>query len=59
MEARHKKAEIDYKKGMIYKDIAEKYGINTVKSWKRRHGWERNKGAFKEKSVHTKKVATG
>ncbi|NBJ71036.1 MULTISPECIES: phage terminase small subunit [Clostridia] len=57
MEARHKKAEIDYNKGMKYKDIAEKYGvsINTVKSWKRRHGWERNKGAPKEKSVHTKK----
>lgn len=42
---------------MKYKDLAEKYGvsINTIKSWKKRHGWERKKGAPKEKSVHTKK----
>ncbi|KGX88013.1 phage terminase small subunit [Pontibacillus litoralis] len=54
---KHKKAEKDYIQGMKYKDIADKYGvsINTVKSWKRRHGWERNKGAPKEKSVHTKR----
>ncbi|NBJ69027.1 MULTISPECIES: phage terminase small subunit-related protein [Clostridia] len=51
MEARHKKAEIDYNNGMKYKDIAKKYGvsINTVKSWKRRHGWERNKVANKKR----------
>ncbi|SHI01974.1 phage terminase small subunit [Virgibacillus chiguensis] len=57
MEAKHKKAEKDYIQGMKYKDIADKYevSINTVKSWKRRHGWERNKGAPKEKSVHTKR----
>ncbi|NBJ71716.1 MULTISPECIES: phage terminase small subunit [Clostridia] len=57
MEVKHKKAEQDYIQGMKYKDIAEKYevSINTVKSWKRRHGWERNKGALKEKSVHTKR----
>lgn len=50
-------AEKDYVKGMKYKEIADKYGvsINTVKSWKQRHGWERNKGAPSEKSVHTKK----
>jgi uncharacterized protein YjcR len=50
-------AEKDYVKGMKYKDIAEKYGVslNTVKSWKQRYGWERNKGAPSEKSVHTKK----
>lgn len=49
-------AEKDYVKGMKYKDIAEKYGVslNTVKSWKQRHGWTRNKGAPSEKSVHTK-----
>jgi uncharacterized protein YjcR len=53
----HKKAEADYQRGMKYKDIAEKYGvsINTVKSWKQRHGWERKKGAPSEKGVHTKK----
>ncbi|MFB8733876.1 phage terminase small subunit-related protein [Bacillus sp. SL00103] len=30
---------------MKYKDLAEKYGvsINTIKSWKKRHGWERKK----------------
>lgn len=42
---------------MKYKDLAEKYGVsvNTIKSWKQRHGWERKKGAPIEKSVHTKK----
>nr|WGD74551.1 phage terminase small subunit [Bacillus subtilis] len=47
----------DYVKGMKYKDLAEKYGVsvNTIKSWKQRHGWERKKGAPIEKSVHTKK----
>ncbi len=45
-------AEQDYIVGMKYKDIAEKYGvsINTVKSWKSRYGWSKDK-----KSVHTKK----
>jgi uncharacterized protein YjcR len=53
----HKKAEADYQRGMKYKDIAEKYGVslNTVKSWKQRHGWARQKGASSEKGVHTKK----
>lgn len=42
---------------MKYKDIAEKYevSINTVKSWKKRYGWNRDRCAPKEKSVHTKK----
>jgi uncharacterized protein YjcR len=50
-------AEKDYVKGMKYKDIAKKYGVslNTVKSWKKRYGWSREKGAHKEQSVHTKK----
>lgn len=45
-------AEQDYMAGMKYKDIAEKYGvsINTVKSWKGRYNWSKDK-----KSVHTKK----
>lgn len=57
MESKHIQAEKDYVKGMKYKDLAEKYGvsINTIKSWKKRHGWERKKGAHKDKSVHTKK----
>ena len=43
-------AEIDYVNGMKYKDIAAKYNVslNTVKSWKTRYKWT------KEKGVHTK-----
>lgn len=43
-------AEKDYMTGMTYKDIAEKYGttLNTVKSWKVRYKWSRDK-----KGVHT------
>lgn len=48
--------------GMKYKDIAEKYSttMNTVKSWKKRYGWDRKKGAHKEEKVCTqnKKVHT-
>ena len=49
-----KEAEKDYLFGMKYKDIASKYevSINTVKSWKSRHGWQR--GTPVKKSVHTK-----
>lgn len=53
-------AEQDYLAGMKYKDIADKYhvSINTVKSWKKRYGWQRTqnkKGAHKTaKRVHTK-----
>ena len=38
-------AEADYVSGMKYKDIATKYGvsINTVKSWKKRYAWSRDK----------------
>ncbi|MBA5716336.1 hypothetical protein DT035_16205 [Bacillus subtilis] len=57
MAEKHVQAYKDYVKGMKYKDLAEKYGVsvNTIKSWKQRHGWERKKGAPSEKSVHTKK----
>jgi uncharacterized protein YjcR len=57
MTEKYVHAEKDYVKGMKYKDIAEKYGVslNTVKSWKKRYGWDREKGAPKEISVHTKK----
>lgn len=51
-------AEADYMAGMKYKDIAEKYdiSINTVKSWKKRYGWCREKGAHKnaKKGAHKK-----
>lgn len=56
MTDKWKDAEQDYNAGMKYKDIADKYGvtINTVKSWKRRYEWVRNKSAPPQKSVHTK-----
>lgn len=50
-------AEEDYINGMKYKEIAEKYkvSINTVKSWKTRYKWCKDK-----KGMHTKskKVCT-
>jgi uncharacterized protein YjcR len=57
MAEKYVQAEKDYIKGMKYKDIAEKYqvSLNTVKSWKKRYGWNRDRGAPKEKGVHTKK----
>ncbi|NRG43527.1 hypothetical protein HRF87_01960 [Bacillus sp. CRN 9] len=57
MAEKYVQAEKDYVKGMKYKELAEKYdvSINTVKSWKKRYGWNRDRGAPKEKSVHTKK----
>ncbi|KMN94580.1 hypothetical protein VL08_13130 [Bacillus subtilis] len=57
MAEKHIQAYKDYVKGMKYKDLAEKYGVsvNTIKSWKQRHGWERKKGAPISESVHTKK----
>lgn len=55
-------ALIDYQSGMKYKDIAEKYGvtINTVKSWKTRYGWSKDKGVHtkSEKVCTQKKVGT-
>ncbi|MDT8901156.1 terminase small subunit [Anaeroselena agilis] len=61
----HTLAERDYILGMSYQAIAEKHNvtINTVKSWKVRYKWERDKpvkgqkktahSAHKVKSVHT------
>lgn len=45
-------AENDYMHGMKYKDIAVKYNvtINTVKSWKQRYDWSKDK----KKCMHTK-----
>lgn len=54
-------AEIDYLAGMKYKDIAAKYNVslNTVKSWQKRYGWSRKKGApKKEKRVHPKRASS-
>lgn len=44
-------AEADYVAGMKYKDIAAKYdvSINTVKSWKKRYVWSRNKKSCTKK----------
>ena len=44
------KAYNDYVKGLKYKEIAKKHGVsvNTVKSWQRRYGWKREKGAHKK-----------
>ena len=40
-------AKKDYEKGATYKAISEKYDItvNTLKSWRNRHGWKRNADA--------------
>ncbi|MCY8855163.1 phage terminase small subunit [Bacillus inaquosorum] len=61
MAEKHIQAYKDYVKGMKYKDLAEKYGVsvNTIKSWKQRHGWERKKGAPRKKCAHKKRRATG
>lgn len=60
MDADREQAKQDYLKGMAYKDLAAKYGvaIGTIKSWKRRYGWER-KGmhpkAKKDASINASK----
>lgn len=54
-------AEKDYKLGMKYKEIADKYGvtINTVKSWKQRYNWTRDGAEKKLVYAHKmKKVCT-
>ncbi len=45
MAEKHELAKVDYIAGMKYKDIAEKYQVSyeTVKSWRKRHGWQRQK----------------
>lgn len=56
---KYSEAYKDYKKGMKYKDIADKYNVslNTVKSWKRRQWADIEKGVQpKKKSVHTKRT---
>ncbi|MBM7633842.1 phage terminase small subunit [Geomicrobium sediminis] len=58
MTDQQKKAWRDYCNGMKYKDIAEKHGVslNTVKSWKKRHAWTREKGAPKKPEGAPKKA---
>lgn len=55
---KYEQAELDYIAGMKYKEIAEKYetSVNTVKSWKQRYNWVREKRNSRDakKSVHTK-----
>ena len=45
MAQNHELAQRDYILGMKYREIAEKYNvsIDTVRSWKRRYKWERDK----------------
>lgn len=40
---KHELAQEDYMQGMKYKELAKKYevSINTIKSWRKRHGWNR------------------
>ena len=55
MAQTHELASRDYILGMKYREIAEKYnvGINTVKKWKTRYGWERDKPVkTKQSAVH-------
>lgn len=60
MTAKQEQAEKDYMAGMKYKDIATKYNvsINTVKAWKKRHGWQRESAGkvvpHNSKRVHPK-----
>ncbi|HFJ9375096.1 TPA: phage terminase small subunit [Bacillus nitratireducens] len=43
MKQKHELAQEDYMQGMKYKELAEKYevSVNTIKSWRKRHGWNR------------------
>ena len=49
MAEKHELALNDYLLGMSYDDIAKKHGVskNTVKSWRLRYGWSRDKKAKK------------
>ncbi|KAA8442655.1 terminase [Weissella paramesenteroides] len=60
MTEKWENAEEDYNAGMKYKDIADKYDValSTVKSWKQRYSWSRNKDAPPKKSMRTKFKST-
>ncbi|MED3554002.1 phage terminase small subunit-related protein [Cytobacillus praedii] len=48
----------DYKLGMKYKDIAEKYevSLNTVKSWCLRYNWKEQRTADKSQHLFIKRL---
>ncbi|AVM25184.1 phage terminase small subunit [Bacillus pumilus] len=50
MKDKRLQAKQDYMKGMTYQQIADHYNvsIHTVKSWKRRYGWQRQKKPSKQ-----------
>ncbi|PGN17236.1 hypothetical protein CN971_31965 [Bacillus thuringiensis] len=60
MKQKHELAQVDYMQGMKYKELAEKYevSINTIKSWRKRHGWNRKRVHQKDEKgcVQTKKT---
>ncbi|PGR97605.1 phage terminase small subunit [Bacillus thuringiensis] len=64
MKQKYELAQEDYMQGMKYKDIAEKHevSINTIKSWRKRHGWNR-KGVHpneeKGRTLNDEKKKTG
>ncbi|MFC6178081.1 terminase small subunit [Weissella sagaensis] len=60
MTEKWENAEEDYNVGMKYKDIANKYNValSTVKSWKQRYSWSRNKDAPSQKGTRTKSKST-
>ncbi|MCM3043233.1 MULTISPECIES: phage terminase small subunit [Bacillus] len=50
MKDKRIEAKQDYMKGMTYQQLADHYNvsIHTVKSWKRRYGWQRQKTPSKQ-----------
>lgn len=48
LEKKREKARLDYRRGMSLRDIARKYDveINTIKTWRSRYGWAREKNPF-------------
>lgn len=59
MNEKHEQAYEDYKTGMKYQALADKYGVsvNTIKSWKQRYRWIRKRVHTKEKVCTPKKGA--
>lgn len=53
MKDKQIEAKQDYMKGMTYQQLADRYdvSIHTVKSWKRRYGWQRQK--MSSKTAHS------
>lgn len=59
MSEKHEQAYEDYKAGMKYQALADKYSVsvNTIKSWKQRYQWVRKGVHTKEKACTQKKGA--